>query len=72
MPIHIEQLDSSEDNVTLLLGRNILLKIVEDQASKSLLKSPLVEELIAVKGLCNTKTVKSIEDLLAADNVWPE
>lgn len=69
MPINIEQLDASasEENVTLLLGRNILLKIVEDLDSKSLLKDPLVEKLISASDLCGERVVRAMDNLLKSD-----
>jgi Holliday junction resolvase/predicted RNA-binding Zn-ribbon protein involved in translation (DUF1610 family) len=69
MPIYIEQLDSSasEENVTLLLGSNILLKITENAEAKSLMAAPLVEKLTSTKDLCSQRTVDALRRLMDED-----
>jgi len=68
LPINIEQLDSSasEENITLLLGRAILLKIVETPEAKSLLENELVKKLISSENLSSEKTVNAISALVDA------
>jgi len=66
MPIHIEELDSSarEENPTIILGKNILIKIVEDPNKQAFLKNRLVKKLLSIPDLCNDDTRKLIDNLL--------
>lgn len=65
MPISIEYLDSSvrEENPTLILGKNILLKIVEDTKKKNLLRNKLVK-FVSIPGLCNDDVRSLIDSLV--------
>ena len=69
MPFNIEPLDASasEENITILLGRNILLKILEDPAAEALLEDSLVEKLVSVQNLCSEKNVNLIQSVLKTD-----
>src|SRR3989337_1486492 len=66
MPFHIEELDSSarEENPTIILGKNILIKIVEDSNKQAFLKNRLVKKLLSIPDLCNDDTRQLIENLL--------
>jgi len=56
-----------EDNFTILLGRNILLKITENVKARALLEDPLVQKIVSTANLCNEKLSKAIEELLRLD-----
>lgn len=53
MPVTYIELDASlrEENVTLLLGKDVVLKLLEDEKAKSLLKDPYVQTLLKTKDL---------------------
>lgn len=55
MPIKWEPLDSSiqEENITLILGKNILLKIIEDPEKQMLLNDKVVKEFISIPNICH-------------------
>jgi len=65
MPIKIEPLDSSatEENITLILGKNILLKIIEDPEKQRLLENKVVKQLISITNLCHEDIRLLIEEL---------
>jgi len=69
MPISIEQLDSSttQENITLILGKNILLKIVENPEKKLLLEDNLVKKSISIPDLCYDDTRLLVEELIQMD-----
>ena len=54
MPITIKELDSSakEENITLVLGKNILLKIIENPEKQNLLKNKTVKKFVSIPDLC--------------------
>lgn len=65
MPNFIE-LDSSvrEENPTIILGKNILLKIIEDLDKQVLLRNNTVKKFISISNLCNDEMRGLIESLL--------
>jgi alkylhydroperoxidase/carboxymuconolactone decarboxylase family protein YurZ len=66
MPIKWEPLDSSlqEENITLILGKNILLKIIEDPEKQMLLNESVVKEFISISNLCHDEVRSLIEELM--------
>jgi len=74
MPIKIEPLDSSatEENITLILGKNILLKIIEDPEKQRLLENKIVKQFISITNLCHEDIRLLIEELaLLEDSIVP-
>jgi hypothetical protein len=65
MPNFIE-LDSSvrEENPTIILGKNILLKIIEDLDKQILLRNNTVKKFISISNLCSDEMRELIESLL--------
>jgi len=68
MPKFIE-LDSSvrEENPTIIIGKNILLKIIEDFDKEVLLKNEIVQKVLSIPNLCNNELREIIENLLEED-----
>lgn len=66
MPISIVELDTStkEENITLILGKNILLKIIEDLDKQALLKDKVVKKLISIPDLCLDEIRMHIQELI--------
>ncbi len=66
MPISIIELDSStkQENITLILGKNILLKIIEDLEKQTLLKNKTVKEFVSIRNLCHDDIRLLIEELI--------
>jgi len=71
MPISIVELDSStkEENITLILGKNILLKIVEDLEKQTLLKNEAVKRFISIRDLCHDDMRLLIEELTKIESL---
>src|SRR6266699_1269313 len=67
MPFVIVPLDSLDDNFTILLGKNILLKITENVKARTLLDDSLVQKIVSTPNLCNEKTIKMIDELRQLD-----
>jgi len=65
MPNFIE-LDSStrEENPTIILGKNILLKIIEDSDKQALLKNDLVKKFVSTTDLSNDDLRTLIDKLM--------
>ena len=70
MPISIIELDSStkEENITLILGKNILLKIVEDLEKQTLLKNNAVKKFISIPDLCHNDLRSLIEEIIKKES----
>ena len=74
MPISIIELDSStkENNIILILGKNILLKIIEDPEKQRLLENKIVKQFISITNLCHEDIRLPIEELaLFEDSIVP-
>lgn len=71
--VRIEQLDSESmgEDITIIIGRNILLKLLEKDESKQLLSDRLVKKLVAVKDLCNDSVSSLIEELFTNETATP-
>jgi len=71
MPISIKELDSSikEENITLILGKNILLKIVEELEKQTLLKDNTVKKLISIPNLCHDDLRSLIEEVIKKESL---
>ena len=65
MPNHI-WLDSSakEENPTIIIGKTILLKIIENEKTQSLLKDPVVKKFVNIKNLSHETTRQLISNLI--------
>jgi len=65
MPINIEPLDSSvtKERITVIIGKNILLKIIDDLERQNLLKSKVVKDFVSMPDLCLDDTRYLIEEL---------
>jgi len=70
MPISILELDAStkEESITLILGKTILLKIIEDPEKRKLLESSVVKRLVSIPDLCQDDIRLGIEGLLEKEN----
>jgi len=70
LPVSIRELDSSsrEENITIILGRNIILKIIEKPESKALLEDELVRKFISTKNLCNEKNNSMLADIFEKES----
>jgi hypothetical protein len=66
MPVKTIELDGSvrEEDVTLLLGKNIILKLVEDRKTEQLLSRPEVKVLLKTEDLCHKSLVEKMNLLL--------
>jgi len=64
--VNFIELDSSvrEENPTIILGKNILLKIVEDPSKQALLKNKDVRKFVSIPNLCNDEIRGLIQALL--------
>ena len=71
MPFSIEWLEPSakEENVTLVLGRTIILKIVEDVESTALLNDRTVKRLVSIKNLCSDHIRLLVDRIIAQDQL---
>jgi hypothetical protein len=65
MPTFIE-LDSSvrEENPTIILGKNIVLKIIEDSDKQGLLRNNTVKRFVSIPNLFNNEMRRLIDSLL--------
>lgn len=74
MPFSVIELDSStkEENITLILGKNILLKIIEDPEKQILLENKTVKRFISITDLCH-EGIRSLFEELATfeDSIVP-
>ena len=70
MPISIIELDSStkEEYTTLILGKNILLKIIEDSKKQSLLENNVVKNLVSIPDLCHDGIRLLVEELIQKED----
>lgn len=67
MPYKVEPLDSSyvkEENIVIILGRNILLKIIENAQTKVLLDDEHVKRFVSTENLCNDENRSLIDKLI--------
>lgn len=73
MPISLVELDSStrEEKITLILGKNILLKIIENPEKQSLLKNRMVQKVVSVQDLCHDDIRLPIENLVRSEDRVP-
>jgi len=71
LPFSIEWLEPSakEENVTLILGRTIMLKIVEDAETTALLNDRVVKKFISVKDLCGDHIRSLVDRIVAQDKL---
>ncbi|MDH5733676.1 MAG: hypothetical protein OEY88_07830 [Candidatus Bathyarchaeota archaeon] len=71
MPISIIELDSStkEENIALILGKNILLKIIEDSEKQTLMKDKVVKKIISIPNLCHDEIRLPIEELIKEETL---
>jgi hypothetical protein len=55
MPIRTIELDHSarEEEITILIGRNIILKLTEDEQVKRLINDPAVKKFLETENLCH-------------------
>lgn len=65
----IEWLDSSakKENPTIIIGKNILLKIIEDEKKQVLLNDPVVKEFVTIPNLPNNSTGLMVDKLIDQD-----
>lgn len=65
MPINLIPLDSTvtKENITVLIGKNILLEIIEDPAMQTLLDDKLVKGFIKAPNLCHDDVRFLIDEL---------
>ena len=63
------ELDSStrEDNPTIIIGKNILLKIIENPEKKAFLNKSLVKKFVSVNNLANVEVKSLIDKLMEQD-----
>lgn len=63
---NIEWLDKSgkEENPTIIIGKNNLLKIIKDEKKQRLLKDPLVKKFVSIPNLPSNKIRQIIDDLI--------
>ena len=63
---NIIELDSTirEENPTIILGKSILIKIVENPNKQEVLRNRLVKRLVSIPDLCNDDMRQLIENLL--------
>jgi len=66
MPVKTIELDGSvrEEDVTVIIGRNIILKLVEDKRAEELLSTSEVKSLLKTEDLCHTSFVEKMNSLL--------
>lgn len=71
MPVSYEYLDSSirEKNITVILGKNILLKLVEDSNKQTLLRNSLVKKFVSIPNLCNDEVRSLINSLMEREAI---
>jgi hypothetical protein len=70
MPYRVELLDSSyvdEENIVIVLGRNIILKIIENPTVKALLDDQKIKTFVSIKDLCEENTRSLINDLITQE-----
>ena len=67
--VKIEPLDSESmsEDITIIIGRNILLKLLEKDESKQLLSDKLVKKFLSVKDFCNDSVSSLIEELFTSE-----
>ena len=66
MPVSFVELDSStrEENITIIVGKNILLKIIEDPDKQTVLRNNVVKKFVSITDLCHDDTRNLIEELI--------
>lgn len=71
MPITIKELDSStrQEKITLILGKNILLKMIENPETQSLLEDKVVKAFVSIPGLCNENVRSLIQGILKEESL---
>jgi hypothetical protein len=71
MPITIKELDSStrQEKITLILGKNVLLKIIENPEAQSLLEDNAVKAFVSIPGLCNEDARSLIQGILKEESL---
>jgi len=64
-----EYLDSSakEENPTIIIGKNILLKIIKDEKKQVLLSDPIVKEFVSIPNLPNNSIGLMVDQLIDQD-----
>jgi hypothetical protein len=64
-----EWLDSSakEENLTIIIGKNILLKIIEDKKKQVSLSDPIVKEFVSIPNLPNNSIGLMVDQLIDQD-----
>lgn len=64
-----EYLDSSakEENPTIIIGKNILLKIIKDEKKQVLLSDPIVKEFVSIPNLPNNSIGLMVNQLIDQD-----
>jgi len=69
MPVTEIALDSSlqEEDVTLLHGRNILIKLIENPSAKHLLAEPEVKDFLSTEDMTSKQFRESIEKMIQVD-----
>jgi len=72
MPISIEELDSStrEENITIILGKGILLKIIENSEKRNLLNNKVVKKFVSSPNLCHDDIRFPILELSKIETSW--
>jgi hypothetical protein len=65
----IEWLDSSakKENPTIIIGKNLLLKIIEDERKQVLLNDPIVKEFASIPNLADNVTGQLVDELIDQD-----
>jgi hypothetical protein len=67
MPYRVEELDSSyvqEENIVLILGRTIILKMIENKQITDLLNTENSKKFVSIKNLCNDEIRLLIDKLM--------
>ena len=64
-----EWLDSSarKENPTIIIGKNILLKIIEDEQKQALLNDPDVKKFVGIYNLPNTELGSIVDEIVDQD-----
>lgn len=65
----LEWLDSSskKENITIIIGKNILLKLVEDEKKREILCDPLIKKFVRIPNLPNKNIAATIDQLIDQD-----
>jgi hypothetical protein len=66
MPIKTIELDQStrEEEVTLVIGKNLVIKLIENEQVKKLISEPIVQILLKTKNLCHKDFVEKMNKLI--------